>query len=201
MEQSIRETSPAATTQNPGRRPSAALGGLPRPVLVGVIVVVAAAVGLGGLAQAGVLAPQFRNTGGGASGEVRPAGAPHVGWQTLRNVSWRSWKVTSVEVSGPAGQDVIVFVRSADDTAALTDQFTATTGNPALKRLPVTVPAGDELVVLQYQKAGCAGQVSSLPGPTRTRASVGITTPLGQRWIHATLFRGAPTSAACDVAP
>lgn len=199
MEQTAQETGANGTTHTIGRVRTSALGGLSRPVLMTVVVVVAAVVGLGSLAQAGVLAPQFRNTGGGSGEPNLPAGASHVGFQVLQNVSWRSWTITSVETTEPAGGDVLAFVLPADAPGSLPDQIESSAGDPARTRLPLTVPAGDELVVVQYQRPpACAGQPAASAGPVQTDAALGIASPLGRRWIRTILFHGAPAPGTGD---
>ena len=140
-----------------------------------------------------------------------------MGWQVLRNVSWRSWTITGVDVPDGADRDIVAFLKPpTTSTDELPDQLIATAATPALTRLPFTVPAGRELVVLEYQRRdACASPTPASPPPgatlpdsprrlpMRTGASLSIATPLGERRVPATLLLNAPPSSAsgCSATP
>ncbi len=212
MELTVEQTTEKAMTAtssssapSPRRQHVRVLGGLPRPVLAGILAVAIAAVGVGGLCRAGVLAPQFKNAGGGVGQGSFPRGAVHVGWTVLRNVSWRSWTITSLDVPDKPGRDIVAFVKPAAASTPLPDQLMTSAADPTLTRLPLVVAPGREVVVLELQRPGaCARPDLPAGAPTETRASVGIASPLGHRRIPATLFVGAPapgSTAACESAP
>ncbi len=200
MEQTLQETSPVRTNVRAGRRASTTLGGLPRSAFAAVVVVTTLVVSLGGLARAGVLGPSFRSTGGGTSSTVNglTAGAPVVSFDMLLNVSWRSWDVTAIETAGTPRRDIRAFVRPVDTSVDIIAQIEAAAADPGLTRLPVTVPRGSELVMVEIRGyTGCPlTQATAGPGPART--ALVINTPLGERRFRTTLFRGAPPIAPVD---
>ncbi|MDQ6840174.1 MAG: hypothetical protein M3137_18045 [Actinomycetota bacterium] len=199
MKQSTATNDPAGTRRARRGGPITVLSGLPGPVRVAVAVVIAVVVGFASLSQVGILAPQFRNTGGGSAGSGVPGGIPPgtppgwtvptnalSGWVVLRNISWRGWEVTAVDVPHESGLDVVAFLPPAGEWIG-----------PILSRaaplppsqLPVTVARGGDLVVFTTKRPGAC----ALPGPPngrppKVRATVHMSSPLGDRSVDATMF-------------
>ncbi len=181
------------------------LSGLPKWARAAVVAVIVVIVGFASLSQVGVLVPQFRGSGGGIAGPGVPGGVPpgvppgwtpppgwtaptnvFAGWVVLKNVSWRSWEVTAVDVPAQTGLDVVAFLPPTGDWVV-----------PILSRaaplppghLPVTVPRNGDLVVFTTKRPGACALPRSSPGrQSKTHATVHFSSPLGDRSVDASMF-------------
>jgi hypothetical protein len=156
----------------------------------------AVAVGVAGLAQAGVLAPNFQQYGGGIGG----GSGSVIGTAFMENVSWRAWTVTATgPPSIPGLSDVVVRIAAfADDAAAdramESSLAAARPTSPATD--PITVPRGGVLAVYMWAavpRRPCPrmvfpdGQLGTRSTSVRGRPVLSIVTPLGTRHIRPTV--------------
>ncbi len=201
MKHSTATSDPAGDRQGHRGVPITVLSGLPGPVRLAVVAVIAVVVGFAGLSHAGILAPQFRATGSGGGGAVPPQVGPpgtesppgvQVGWTVLENLSWRAWEVNVVDAPRQDGLNVSAFLEPPGGaTFGYPERLSAAARNPGLTRLPVAVPAGGRLVVVAISPPGACAPPGPPPSrPPKLHATVHMSSPLGDRSVDASMFVG-----------
>lgn len=199
MKHSTATNDPAGTRQARRGVRITVLSGLPRWASATVVVAIVAVVGFASLSQVGILAPQFRTSGGGSGGGAVPQGGPpgtgyptraQIGWTVLENFGWRAWEVTAVDAPRERGLSVSAFLEPGGGvTFDYPERLTAAARTPALTQLPVTIPAGGRLVVFAIRPPGtCAPHGPPLARQPKVHATVHLSSPLGDRTVDASMF-------------
>jgi|SRR5579862_9607641 len=132
---------------------------------------------LAGSIQAGLLAPQLRSAG--------EQGVDNAWFETIQNVSWRTWTITDVHLKSGASTARIagrvVRLTLHNGRAPLDGRV-----GPSLTRLVVS-PGHDFDLRLSNAGIGCRvplGQAFMPPAPTFVYAVVSLATPFGSRDIQ-----------------
>lgn len=131
---------------------------------------------LGATVQAGLLAPQFRSPSGGGTGSVT--------FETIQNVSWRSWTITSVHLANPPVRRALLGGRIAQVSLHRGPAHSPFGLGPALSRL-VVGPGQQFTLELANLRGVCTSsrRRSSSSTPIRTSVVLTVSTPFGNRQL------------------